>query len=163
MKIINEDPAETTAAVAPPPPTTPSSATQSAGNIASSASYTAGVTTTGAALGDTLEVTKGLPGENQGFPTTTEAKEAGFVKRSTDRGHGQEQGTAAPAFGVNVEGERRGFIARDGESGGQMDEVHEDDGSLSDWCGWHHDHSSLTGSLLVVTFAVGRYPVMHDM
>lgn len=23
--------------------------------------------------------------------------------------------------------------------------VADDDGSFSDWCGWHHDHSSLTG------------------
>lgn len=54
---------------------------------------------------------------------------------------------SAPADGsasgvAPVDGEGGGG----GSSGASAVDGADDDGSFSDWCGWHHDHSSLTGA-----------------
>lgn len=70
---------------------------------------------------------------------------------SGDGGRGDDDTTGRVADAVDgvggVGGDDTGGGAgpksagRDGGGG----EVGEDDGAFSDWCGWHHDHSSLTG------------------
>lgn len=58
-----------------------------------------------------------------------------------ERGLGSAASTATAAAGGG------GTFAEDGgEGGGRGDGDGEDDGAFSDWCGWHNDHSSLTGA-----------------
>ncbi len=56
-----------------------------------------------------------------------------------------EQGLGSAAAAATAAREGGGASAEDSGEGGSRGNG-EDDGAFSDWCGWHHDHSSLTGA-----------------
>lgn len=58
-------------------------------------------------------------------------------------GGGDAAGGGGPETATTADDAGGGSGATAGRGGGGGGE---DDGAFSDWCGWHHDHSSLTGA-----------------